>query len=131
VPKKHDGPGTPGRQISQSESRSRAGSTGENPLTISAGDQYAPPTNVDCVPLALTEITMTSIRHHRTIGQLILARRVPKEIDYAALKQAIAKTDRMLQRDGLTEGELDELTEEFRIWRRDRKAVRPSAAVRS
>jgi prevent-host-death family protein len=60
-------------------------------------------------------------RHGETIGYFIPARAARKELDRVALKKAVSKMDEMLQREGLTDTELDELTKDFRAWRKARK----------
>lgn len=57
-------------------------------------------------------------RHGATIGYFIPAR---TELDRVALKKAVAKMDELLHREGLTEAELDEVTRDFRAWRKSRK----------
>ena len=60
-------------------------------------------------------------RHGETIGYFIPARAARKELDRVALKKAVSKMDEMLQREGLTDTELDEMTKDFRAWRKARK----------
>jgi len=56
-----------------------------------------------------------------SLGYFIPARAARKELDRVALKKAASKMDELLQREGLTEAELDELTKDFRSWRKARK----------
>jgi prevent-host-death family protein len=60
-------------------------------------------------------------RHGETIGYFIPARAARKELDHVALKKAASKMDELLQGEGLSEPDLDELTRDFRAWRKARK----------
>jgi prevent-host-death family protein len=60
-------------------------------------------------------------RHGETIGYFIPARAARTELDRAALKKAASKMEELLEREGLTEAELDEVTKDFRAWRKSRK----------
>jgi prevent-host-death family protein len=60
-------------------------------------------------------------RHGATIGYFIPARAARTELDRVALKKAVSKMDELLHREGLTEAELDEVTRDFRAWRKSRK----------
>ncbi len=57
-------------------------------------------------------------RHGATIGYFIPAQAAPAELDRAALKQAAAKLEQLLKNEGFPEAELDEITRDFRAWRR-------------
>ena len=52
---------------------------------------------------------------------LIPARSARADLDRAALKEAAAKMDALLQREGFTEQDLDEVTRDFRSWRKKKK----------
>ncbi len=60
-------------------------------------------------------------RHGATIGYFIPARAARTELDRVALKKAVSKMEELLQREGLTDAELDEVTRDFRGWRKSRK----------
>ena len=62
-------------------------------------------------PIAVT-------RHGSTIGYFIPAR---ADLDRAALEEAAAQMDALLQNEGFTEKDLDEVTRDFRAWRKKRK----------
>jgi len=51
------------------------------------------------------------------------SRRAPAraDLDRASLKEAAAKMDALLQHEGFTEQDLDEVTREFRSWRKKKK----------
>jgi len=59
--------------------------------------------------------------HGSTIGYFIPARAARADLDRAALKEAAAKMDALLQREGFTEQDLDEVTRDFRSWRKKKK----------
>jgi len=65
-------------------------------------------------PIAVT-------RHGSTIGYFIPARAARPDLECASLKEAVAKMDALLQREGFTEKDLDEVTHDFRSWRKKRK----------
>jgi len=65
-------------------------------------------------PIAVT-------RHGSTIGYFIPARAARADLDRASLKEAAAKMDALLQHEGFTEQDLDEMTREFRSWRKKKK----------
>jgi prevent-host-death family protein len=62
-------------------------------------------------PIAVT-------RHGSTIGYFIPAR---ADLDRASLKEAAAHMDALLHREGCTEKDLDEVTRDFRAWRKKRQ----------
>jgi prevent-host-death family protein len=57
-------------------------------------------------------------RHGATIGYFIPARATRTELDRAALKQAATRLAQVMQAEGLSEAELEEVTQDFRAWRR-------------
>ena len=57
-------------------------------------------------------------RHGATIGYFIPARAARVDLNRAALKVAAAQMDALLKREGLTDAELDEVTRDFRTWRK-------------
>jgi prevent-host-death family protein len=57
-------------------------------------------------------------RHGATIGYFIPARATRADLDRVALKEAAAKMDALLEREGFTEADLDEVTRDFRAWRK-------------
>jgi antitoxin (DNA-binding transcriptional repressor) of toxin-antitoxin stability system len=57
-------------------------------------------------------------RHGQTVGYFIPARAARADLDRAALKEAAAKMDGMLKRAGFSEAQLDEVTRDFRAWRK-------------
>jgi prevent-host-death family protein len=57
-------------------------------------------------------------RHGATIGYFIPARAPSATLDRAALKEAAAKMDALLRQEGFTEADLDEVTRDFRAWRK-------------
>jgi prevent-host-death family protein len=65
-------------------------------------------------PIAVT-------RHGATIGYFIPARAARADLDRASLKEAVAKMEALLQREGFTEQDLDEVTRDFRSWRKKKK----------
>jgi PHD/YefM family antitoxin component YafN of YafNO toxin-antitoxin module len=62
-------------------------------------------------PIAVT-------RHGQTVGYFIPARAARVDLDRASLKEAAAKMEGMLERAGFTESQLDEVTRDFRAWRK-------------
>jgi len=62
-------------------------------------------------PIAVT-------RHGQTVGYFIPARAARADLDRAALKEAAAKMEGMLQRAGFSESQLSEVTRDFRAWRK-------------
>ena len=60
-------------------------------------------------------------RHGATIGYFIPAQATRTDLDHAALKQAAARLAEVMQAEGLSEAELDEVTQDFRAWRRSRR----------
>jgi antitoxin (DNA-binding transcriptional repressor) of toxin-antitoxin stability system len=57
-------------------------------------------------------------RHGQTVGYFIPARAARADLDRAALKEAAAKMDGMLKRAGFSEAQLDDVTRDFRAWRK-------------
>jgi prevent-host-death family protein len=57
-------------------------------------------------------------RHGATIGYFIPARAARADLDRASLKEAAAKMDELLKLEGFTDAELDEVTQDFRVWRK-------------
>ena len=57
-------------------------------------------------------------RHGATVGYFIPARAARADLDRLALKEAAAQMDALLQREGVTEADLDQVTREFRAWRK-------------
>jgi antitoxin (DNA-binding transcriptional repressor) of toxin-antitoxin stability system len=57
-------------------------------------------------------------RHGQTVGYFIPARAARADLDRAALKEAAAKMDRMLKRAGFSDAQLDDVTRDFRAWRK-------------
>jgi len=57
-------------------------------------------------------------RHGATIGYFIPARAARTELDRVALKEAAAQMEGLLAKEGLTDAELDEVTRDFRAWRK-------------
>jgi len=59
-------------------------------------------------------------RHGATVGYFIPARGARADLDRAALKEAAARMDELLQASGIGEAEVDVLSREFRAWRKSR-----------
>jgi antitoxin (DNA-binding transcriptional repressor) of toxin-antitoxin stability system len=57
-------------------------------------------------------------RHGQTVGYFIPARAERADLDRAALTEAAAKMDGMLKRAGFSEAQLDDVTRDFRAWRK-------------
>ena len=57
-------------------------------------------------------------RHGATVGYFIPARAARADLDRLALKEAAAQMDALLQREGVTEADLGQVTREFRAWRK-------------
>ena len=57
-------------------------------------------------------------RHGATVGYFIPARAARADLDRLALKEAAAQMDALLQREGVTEADLDQVTRAFRAWRK-------------
>ena len=57
-------------------------------------------------------------RHGATVGYFIPARAARADLDRLALKEAAAQMDALLQREGVTEADLDQVTRDFRAWRK-------------
>lgn len=57
-------------------------------------------------------------RHGQTVGYFIPARAARADLDRAALKEAAAKMDGMLKRAGFSEAQLEDVTRDFRAWRK-------------
>jgi antitoxin (DNA-binding transcriptional repressor) of toxin-antitoxin stability system len=57
-------------------------------------------------------------RHGQTVGYFIPARAARADLDRAALTEAAAKMDGMLKRAGFSEAQLDDVTRDFRAWRK-------------
>lgn len=60
-------------------------------------------------------------RHGETIGYFIPARAGRAELDRAALKKAASKMEELLELEGLSEPELEEIGRDFKAWRKSRK----------
>lgn len=60
-------------------------------------------------------------RHGETIGYFIPARAGRAELDRAALKKAASKMEELLEREGLSEPELEEIGRDFKASRKSRK----------
>ncbi len=60
-------------------------------------------------------------RHGETIGYFIPARAGRADLDRAALKAAASKLGQLLEREGLSESELEEVGRDFKAWRKSRK----------
>jgi antitoxin (DNA-binding transcriptional repressor) of toxin-antitoxin stability system len=57
-------------------------------------------------------------RHGQTVGYFIPARAARVDLDRAALKEAATKMDGMLRRAGFGDAQLDDVTRDFRAWRK-------------
>ena len=57
-------------------------------------------------------------RHGATVGYFIPARGSHADLDRAALKEAAVHMDAMLKRAKVTEREIDEISKDFRSWRK-------------
>jgi antitoxin (DNA-binding transcriptional repressor) of toxin-antitoxin stability system len=71
--------------------------------------------------LLKSDMPVAVTRHGETIGYFIPARAARSELDRVALKRAAVKMGGLLEREGLSETELDEVTRDFRAWRKARK----------
>lgn len=60
-------------------------------------------------------------RHGATVGYFIPARAGHPDLDRAALKEAAAHMDAMLQRADFTDEEMNELSRDFRSWRKKKR----------
>ncbi len=60
-------------------------------------------------------------RHGATIGYFIPARAARADLNRASLKEAATKMDALLKREGFAEKDLDEVTRDFRAWRKKQR----------
>jgi len=60
-------------------------------------------------------------KHGATIGYFIPARGAHTQLNRGALKEAAMKLDKLLQREGITNAELDDIARHFRSWRKRKK----------
>ena len=68
--------------------------------------------------LLKSDMPVAVTRHGQTVGYFIPARAARADLDRAALKEAAAKMDGMLKRAGFTDAQLDDVTRDFRAWRK-------------
>ena len=64
-------------------------------------------------PIAVT-------RHGATVGYFIPVRAGHPDLDRAALKEAAARMDKILEQAHISEKEMEEISKDFRSWRKKR-----------
>jgi prevent-host-death family protein len=64
---------------------------------------------------------VTVTRHGATVGYFIPARATRRDLDRAALKEAAIQMDAMLKHAKVTTDEIDDVSKDFRSWRRNKR----------
>jgi PHD/YefM family antitoxin component YafN of YafNO toxin-antitoxin module len=64
---------------------------------------------------------VTVTRHGATVGYFIPARATRQDLDRAALKEAAMQMDAMLKHAQVTADEIDDISKDFRSWRKSER----------